>query len=158
MGSTVHLKDFSSRELFLSISDTRIVLKFVFAKADHPVIDGLSVTNSVRSFAQGLLLEAINASYSIGMVESLFRASANPTSGAKTVIRKFASGAAKRWLSHQVDPSNVEIYEFVRAELARKFRSELMIIATTAARDINLPITRQVSYSTSAKPALVAWS
>lgn len=129
MGNFKQLRQFSSEELLLNEGETRIVLKFIFNSADHNLIDSLPMSDYLRGFAQGLLVEAIDASYSIGYVKALFESIANPTKGAMTVIKKFSSEAAMLWFKHASvhDLKNVKIFDFVRERIAWAFRSQLQL-------------------------------
>lgn len=128
MNNHVHLKQFKPQNLLLDEAETRIVLKFIFKPADHELIDLLPVNDSLRGFAQALLVEAIDASYAIGFVEGLFRSTANPTKGAIKVLKSFGKKAAKHWFKHATvhDLMNVKVYQFVLDYLAVHFRKELV--------------------------------
>lgn len=82
MGRYVYLREFKKDELIFDEAETVIVLKFIF-KNSHALIDRLIINDRVRGFAQGLLLEAVDASFALGFVEALFHATANPGSGVK---------------------------------------------------------------------------
>lgn len=129
MNNSVHLKQFSSDELLLSESETRTVLKFFWHQESisAQIEQSLVVTDSVRGFAQGLLVEAIDASYAVGFVQAIFRSTANPTRGAVKVLKDFGKRAAKHWFKNAraSDLVNVRIYEFVRNDIARYFRVKL---------------------------------
>lgn len=122
-----YLREFTSDELFLDENETVLILKFIFKKTDHDLIDQLPMSDYLRGFAQALLVEAIDSSYSVGFVQALFESSANPTKGAITVIRKFASKSAKHWYNNlnATDLQNVKIYDFVRDEIAGRYRYKL---------------------------------
>lgn len=122
-----YLREFTSEELFLDESETALILKFIFKKADHELIDQLPMSDYLRGFAQALLVEAIDASYSVGFIQALFESSANPSKGAISVIKKFASKSAKHWYKNlnATDLQNVRIYDFVRDEIAARYRYKL---------------------------------
>lgn len=134
MNSYKQLRRFSQEELIVTDQESIIILKFIFNQADQNLIASLQMSDHLRSFAQGLLVEAIDASYQIGYIQSLFKSTANPTAGAAQIIRGFAKNAAKHWFKHANihDLQNVEIYDFVRSRLAIDFRSELGIFLTGA--------------------------
>lgn len=121
------LREFKPDELFLDEAEARLVLKFIFSPANHGLINDLPMTDALRGFSQALLLEAIDASYSVGFVKALFESSANPTKGAMKVIKKFARQSLKHWYKNAsvIDLQNVKIYDFVRDELALRFRFKL---------------------------------
>ena len=121
------LRQFNSEELILNEEETRIVLKFIFKPTDHELIDSLPMSDYLRGFAQGLLLEAIDASYAVGYVKGLFRSTANPTKGAISVLKSFGKKAARHWFKHasRRDLRDVKIYDFVRNFIAERFRFKL---------------------------------
>lgn len=127
MGEFRQLKQFTASELVLTKDQAVIVLKFIFKSDDHKTIDAAASAADLRGFAQGLLVEAIDASYKIGFVEHIFRASANPSKGALAIIKGFAKKASKHWFRHATaqDLMNVKIYEMVVNKLAASFRSSL---------------------------------
>ncbi|TBU74351.1 hypothetical protein DNK06_19490 [Pseudomonas daroniae] len=126
MSSYITLRTFSAEELLLGEEETRQVLKFFF-KAEHTFIDGLTMSDNARGFAQGLLVEAIDASYAMGYVEAMFRSAANPNQGPVKVIKAFGKKAARHWFKHASsnDLMNVKVYESVVSTIARNFRSIL---------------------------------
>lgn len=134
MAKFKRLRKFKKEELLFDEEETRIILKFIFEQADHGVIKSLNVNDEVRGFAQGLLVEAIDATYTVGFVGALFRSIANPTKGAIKILKSFAKKAAKHWFKHATvhDLLDVDVYEFVRLEIARRFRTHLRILASTA--------------------------
>lgn len=128
------LRKFKKEELLFNEEETRIILKFIFEPADHAVIDSLTVNEAIKGFAQALLIEAIDASYAVGFVDAIFRSAANPTKGAIKIFKSFAKKAAKHWFKHATvhDLQDVKVYEFVLLEIARRFRSSLRILSSTA--------------------------
>jgi len=123
------LRQFKQEELLFNNNETIIILKFIFPVSDHQTIDSLTVNQKLRNFSQGLLVEAIDASYNIGFIESIFRSTSNPAQGAMNVLKKFGRRAAKHWFDHTSldDLQDVKIYDFVRVGLARNFRTALYI-------------------------------
>ncbi len=128
MNRNVHLKSFKSSELIFDNDETIIILKFIFS-SQHSIIDELDITDEVREFAQGLLVEAVDASYAMGFIDSLFRATMNPQDGAKKVITKFGRSAAKHWFSHATakDLMQIKIYDRVREQLSYSFGRVLLM-------------------------------
>lgn len=112
--------------------------------------ESLVVDDRVRSFTQALLIEAIDASYSMGFVEGIFRASSNPTNGALKIIKEFGKRATKHWFksTRTSDLQNVRIYESVRVELARSFRVVLLShLNGVASMPKEKPIVAFISYT-----------
>ena len=135
MANLVTLRKFNSTELLFDEEETKQILKFFF-KSQHHTINQLKINDKVREFAQGLLVEAIDASYAMGFVEVLFKATANPTAGAKKVISQFAKKAAKHWFKHATTENllKVEIYEMVRSRIALNFGRYLSMLASGIAK------------------------
>ena len=125
----IQLKSFSKAELIFGDAETRAVLKFFF-EADGQIIDAVPVTDSLRNFAQGLLVEAVDASYALSWVEVAFRWAVNPGPGLKKALEKLGRKAARHWFRHLKDQSllQAKIYERVKDQLARNFRSPFRIL------------------------------
>ncbi|TMO01312.1 hypothetical protein [Pseudoalteromonas sp. S558] len=123
------LRKFSKDELLFDEKETRVILKFIFKPADHKLIDSLPINDRLKGFAQGLLVEAIDASYSVGYVKAIFESTANPTKGAMAIIKTFARKAASHWFKHTSvhDLQKVKIFDFIRDRLALAFKSELQL-------------------------------
>jgi hypothetical protein len=123
------LRDFTDAELIFDERETKDTLKFFF-QADRQQIDALQVTNEMRSLAQGLLVEGVDATYAMGWIELTFRWVAYPGSGVKQALRKLAVRAARHWFKHLRTESLIDakIYERVRDQLGRGFRSPFQII------------------------------
>lgn len=127
MSKYTQLRQFKSEELLFNEEETRIVLKFIFKPADHGIIDSLPMSDSLRGFAQGLLIEVIDASYAVGFVVELLRSTTNPSKGAMKILKTFARKAAWHWFRHAAfhDLQKVKVYDFVRTSIARSFRFRL---------------------------------
>ncbi len=89
MANYLKLRKFRQEELILNEDEARTVLRFIFEPVDRLIIDSLNVNDAAREFAQGLLIEVIDASCSVGFVESIFRSATNPTKGAIEILKKF---------------------------------------------------------------------
>jgi len=81
----IHLRKFKNEELIFDNEESIIILKFIF-KNKHSLIDGLEINDKIREFAQGLLLEAVDASYALGFVAALFGGTFNPGASAKKYL------------------------------------------------------------------------
>jgi len=95
MAGYKQLLTFRKEDLFFNEEETRTILKFIFTPTDYGIIDSLNINNHVKGFAQGLLIEAIDASYAIGFVEAIFRSTSNPTKGAMQILKTFGRKAEK---------------------------------------------------------------
>lgn len=130
------LRAFPADQLRLNPDESRLVLRFIFDASLHRVIDNAEMTQHIRGFAQGLLVEAIDASYAIGFVQAVFRSTVNPCQATRTIIKSFAQQALSHWFSHATaaDLLNVKIYDFVRAELGRRFFVDLHLLCSSIVR------------------------
>lgn len=128
MRKAVHLKSFSADEILLSEEETKTALMF-FWPSKSSTIDDVTVDFNLRAFAQGLLVEAIDATHSMGylhqLVNALHSASLPPSNGSAAIklIKSFAKKASAHWFRHAnvSDLSKASIYETVRVSLARSF-------------------------------------
>ncbi|VAW86305.1 hypothetical protein MNBD_GAMMA18-1799 [hydrothermal vent metagenome] len=109
------LRKFTPEELLFNEEETRVVLKFIFAETHHKFIDSLPMSDSLREFAQALLVEAIDASYAIGYVYGLFKSVKNPVKGALEILKSFGKEASQHWFKHASvsDLQNAKVYNFV---------------------------------------------
>lgn len=146
MSNRINLRKFKSSQLMFDEDETIQILKFIFKSKRH-IVDKIVVDDRVRGFAQGLLLEAIDGSYSLGFVHALFGASMSPGVSAKKVITKFGRKALKHWFQHAKakDLKNIKIYETVRKSLAWKFDSVLNMHSNKIARNTTTHI-RFITY------------
>lgn len=147
MANLVTLRKFTSSELLFDDEETRQILKFFFNNQQQTV-NQLTINDKVREFAQGLLVEAVDASYAMGFIEALFKASANPSAGTKQVLTKFANKAAKHWFKHASADNllKVEIYEIVRSRIALNFGRYLAMLASGIAKK-ETSFTAMVAYA-----------
>jgi len=99
------------------------------------LINTLEINDKIREFAQGLLLEAVDASYALGFIHSLFGGTFNPGVAAKKVFMKFSRKALKHWFKHTSakDLINIKIYNAVRQALEVGFTSQLSMYANGTA-------------------------
>ncbi|NOX77102.1 MAG: hypothetical protein GXP17_10950 [Gammaproteobacteria bacterium] len=132
MSSYKKLRQFSAEELLFNEEETRIVLKFIFKPTDHDLIDSLPMTDYLRGFAQGLLVEAIDASHAIGYVQGLFRSVKNPVKGALKILKTFGKNASQNWFKYAsvTDLQNAKVYNFVLDFIAQRFRENLRLFLT----------------------------
>ena len=136
MNNYIHLQKFKKEELIFDVEETKIILRFIF-KSRHNLIDNLEINDRVREFAQGLLLEEIDASYAFGFVDMLFRAPMNPGASAKQILTKFGKKALKHWFKHATtkDLTQIKIYDRVRERLAENFGRILIMYSNGTAME-----------------------
>lgn len=122
------LRKFQPNELIFDVNETKEILRFIFKSKTH-IVDKMIVDDRVKSFAQGLLLEAVDASYALGFIHALLGSVMNPGVNAKKVITKFGRKALKHWFKHAKadDLMNIKIYETVRRELDWAFGRVLIM-------------------------------
>jgi hypothetical protein len=131
---SVELKRFSDSEIRLSQEQAWRILRFFWP--DTSILPG-ELTQDDVSFAQALLLEAIDSSYHMGYVEHLFKSFYMKVpaswSDVEDMVKGFAKASLKHWFKHatQADLANPQIYETVRRTLAWKFVRVWQIRQTT---------------------------
>jgi hypothetical protein len=125
--ASIQLQKFSESEILLSQHEAWSVLRFFWPGSS---VNPGNLNNQDRAFAQALLVEAIDRSYEMGYVEILFRnffgVGVAPSYNAiRKAVKSFAKQAVKHWFKHakKEDLEDPEIYESIRASLARNFRS-----------------------------------
>ena len=106
------LRTFQPTELIFDEEETKDILKFFFAD-DHSYIDDIGVDDRLKNLAQGLLVEAIDASFAMGFVEIIYDTFylKPPTSKMSKIFSKLAKMAATHWFKHAnaTDLSNIKI-------------------------------------------------
>lgn len=137
MSSYKKLRQFSAEELLLNEEETRTVLKFIFKPTDYDLIDLLPMTDYLRGFAQGLLVEAIDASHAVGYVYGLFTSVKNPVKGTLKILKNFGKKASQNWFKHASvhDLQNAKVYNFVLDYIAQYFREHLRLLLTQSELD-----------------------
>jgi hypothetical protein len=116
------LRKFAPSELALSNQQAWQVLVYFFGGNASSVPGDL--TDNDRSFAQALLLEAVDKSYQMSWIETLWKSSASPTSSVSGILRSLATKAARDWLSHcqPNDLAHAKIYQIVKDRLVGAWR------------------------------------
>lgn len=70
----MYLQKFDVHELKFNEEETKEILLFIFSGTEKSLIDNIVIDNRVRGFAQALLIEAVDASFKIGFIQSLGKA------------------------------------------------------------------------------------
>src|SRR5277367_4136834 len=123
---SVSLKHFQSSEIVFNQEQAGQVLRFFFP---DQTIDPGTLTDNDISFAQALLVEAIDASNEMGYVQIIFDKAFMKIPNGFSIIKDLAKAVCRRaamnWFRHATgkDMSDPQIYELVRMTLARNFRS-----------------------------------
>jgi len=128
---TIYLRTFRRDELIFDGDETRTILEFFF-RFEQGMIREAEMTDALREFAQALLVAAVDASNRIGWMKAIWRATAVPGASMKSVFAKLAKKGGVQWfksLKRSSGPFNAKIYEFVRNELSRRFRTDLSVMS-----------------------------
>ncbi|MDH2433802.1 hypothetical protein QCD60_14610 [Pokkaliibacter sp. MBI-7] len=128
MGSvTFVLPKIAAADLVFDAAETREILAFFWPH--QTTIASLAITDSVREFAQGLLIVAVDASYAMGYIDILVNVliKRKPGSSIKSLVTKLVKKNVKHWWKHaqQKDLLDAKIYETVRATIALKQKTQL---------------------------------
>ena len=136
LGETGRLKRFAPSELTLSPEETLAVYRFFWPDKNFGGIG--AITDMDREFAQALLVEAIDASCTMGIVEDIYNRFFMKVPGsfkdiAKSAVKIAAKAIAARWFGRcrLTDPSKARIYESIRRTLALKFRTVIDLRLST---------------------------
>ncbi|MCP4117005.1 MAG: hypothetical protein GY737_16695 [Desulfobacteraceae bacterium] len=125
------LRNFKESELIFNDQQTKEILKFFFS-TEHQYIEGLVINHKIKSYAQGLLIEAVDATYAIGFIEIVHKTfNLQPPVKLKKIFIKFGQRAASHWFKHakRTDLSNIKIYNIVRVIIDIRFRQQLHELA-----------------------------
>jgi len=117
------LRKFDPSEILLTDQEAWQVLVFFFGGNASTMPSRL--TDNDKSFAQALLLEAVDASDKISWIQTLWQASINPNSGVKSILKKLAKKALREWLESlkPEDLADAKIYIMVKNQLTLNWRS-----------------------------------
>lgn len=146
MEGTIYLRTFTADELVLDENETRLTLKSFFP-SQSSAIETMPINDNVRGLAQGLLVAAIDASYTMGYVQSssIVSAALLAMSPSWSLVKSFGKKAAKHWFKHakSVGSMDAKIYHVVRAQISLTFINELFPMLSSAPRN--------------AVPPMIAW-
>ncbi len=122
----MHLQKFDDHELKFNEEETKEILLFIFTDTESSLIDNIVIDNKVRGFAQALLIEAIDTSFKIGFIQSVWESTVNPTLPIKKVIQKVAKGFASHYFKHATknDLRQIKTCEFVINALRIKHKHD----------------------------------
>lgn len=140
----MYLQKFDVHELKFNEEETKEILLFIFSGTEKSLIDNIVIDNRVRGFAQALLIEAVDASFKIGFIQSLWESTVNPTLPIKKVIQKVAKGFATHYFKHATksDLRQIKIYEFVINALRIKHKTRLHQFINGIAMNSSTPLIR----------------
>lgn len=144
------LKKFNKNELIFDGNETKEILIFFWGLSFRQLIQQMQINDDARGFAQGLLIEAIDASHEMGFVKTLFESTANPTLGFRKLLKKFIKGSAKNWFKHASvnDALHAKIYDSIRIQLASNFKTHLLELINLA----QLKSPRSTTFASYEKP------
>ncbi|CAN5255530.1 hypothetical protein BH20ACI1_BH20ACI1_04050 [soil metagenome] len=125
------LKHFDTDEIFLDHGRAWIILEYFF-QGDIGITPG-QLTDTDRSFAQALVIDAIDKSYAMSWIEANFRGNAKPHALAKTIIKELGKKALRDWFNNSDAKGWIrrvrekgefpELYESVVFQTTRTWRS-----------------------------------
>jgi hypothetical protein len=123
---SAELQHFQSDELLLTQQEAWQVLVWFFG-GNASIVPGW-ITDDDRSFAQALLVEAIDASADIGIIRRIWESTVMPPMTIKSLLFKIAkAGGRILWdqLHHSTvkDFEHARIYRMVKDRLTINFRS-----------------------------------
>ncbi|MBZ5701863.1 MAG: hypothetical protein LAN84_08445 [Acidobacteriia bacterium] len=140
LGEAGSLKHFAPSELTLSPEETLAVYRFFWPDLNFSGLGAL--TDKDREFAQALLVEAIDASCTMGVVEDIYNRFFMKIPGsfkdiAKSAMKIAARAIAARWFGRcrLTDPGQARIYESIRRTLALKFKTVIVLRLSTGELD-----------------------
>ncbi len=133
----IALKRFTKKELVISEEEARRILLFFFP---NDPIDLTNITDADRSFAQALLLEAIEASREISYVQLVWEEFQTPPKDfgfIKELAKKFVKKVMVDWFRHATGEEirDPKIYLMVRSQLSSNFSSAWKIRLQTGDLD-----------------------
>ena len=116
-------------QLIFDEAETREILVFFWPSLSSRLNEA-EMTSEFRSFAQSLLIAAIDGSYAMGFMDILLTSVANPRGGLKKLGKKLARRYLQHWWKHTSpkDLEDVKIYESVRATVARNFGRVIVLM------------------------------
>ncbi len=154
LNGRITLRDFAEHELIFDEGETRHILKFFFRHLQGR-IDVVKITKHLRSFAQAILVEAIDATYALGYLEILWRASNNPGVGMAAVLKKLGLKSAVHWFKNATRQNllNSKISSRVRDKLAYNFSSvfPMMLDETVGLTDTKRILAAYIQYGQASK-------
>lgn len=124
------LKKFTPDELIFNEFETRDILSFFFPDRISQ-IRTLKIDDKIREFAQGLLVEAVDASYALGFIQIIFETFFfKPEPKLSKMLKKLVKKSAKHWFKHMKsqDLSKIKIYEIVRKQIQRSFETHFILL------------------------------
>jgi hypothetical protein len=124
MGRT--LRNFSQDEIAITEHEAWSILRFFWQ--NHRISES-EITYGDMNFAQGLLVEAIDASYAMGYIQIIFDSFYAKVPGSftdiKKMIKKLVTKSTKHWFKSMGEKKleDATIYITVRDRVALNFRS-----------------------------------
>jgi len=150
----VTLRDFSESELIFDETETRDILGFFFQHIRYR-LNAETMNKGLRNFAQGLLVEAIDATYALGYIEIIFVTAYNPGRGMLKALSKVGTKAARHWFKHATDRNlhNAKVAETVRRQLSLAFKTPMgeMLDGLALERTVRRAIHAHVQYGRPSK-------
>jgi hypothetical protein len=124
--ATATLRHFDRPQLLFNQQESYDILRFF---GIEPGIQAAALTDEDRSFAQALLVEAVDASYAMGYVniiyDTFFLKPPTSPEKVKSLVKRFLEKVAEHWFEHATKDNlrDPKIYEYVRTTLQRNART-----------------------------------
>ncbi len=117
------LKHFTPDELIVDRAEAWKILVWFFGGNSGITIGDL--TDNDMSFAQALIIEAVDASEDVGWIYTLWRSTVTPPKDLGSLFKKLVRNLVKEWLKHSKpkDFDDPTIYTMVKNTLTRNWRS-----------------------------------
>jgi len=119
----MELRKFKSSELAFTQQEAWQVLVFFFGGNASSVPGWM--TDNDRSFAQALLVEAIDKSYAMSWMQAILRVTVNPPTSLRAIFGRLARKAARDWFNEATlsDLKNPRIYLTIKNQLTLHWRT-----------------------------------
>jgi hypothetical protein len=125
------LRPFRADEIIISKAEAVAIIRFFWPDSSAREA---GMSDDAVAFAQGLLVEAIDASYAMGHVHAVFDVFYMRPPGTvvnvKKMIRTFGKKASRHWFKYATEDKlqKAEIYNTVRVRLANNFKSQMILL------------------------------
>lgn len=118
-----------AKNVKISDSDALAILEWVFGKPKKVKLTAKDMTKTDKGYAQAFLVELLDASFTMGFIEALFKSATKAPSGPAKVIKSFLKGAGKNLVRYK-DKDDLQqmmkeplVYKSVLNSLARSHKS-----------------------------------
>lgn len=125
---SIYLRKFCPEEIVFDDDEVREILAFFFPN-DKSVINNVQLTHSMRSFAQGMLLAAVDRSHDLSVMRRLINLVYRKHTHLGRLLRKLRREAPREWFRYARGPAGeLKVAEPVRVFFARNFRRVFLML------------------------------